>query len=201
MTDLELLRRKLTLPREVGPSLDVAPQLSSPILHAAVSVILRPADDGAELLLIKRSDHERDPWSGHMAFPGGKHEPHDPHLLATAIRETREETELVLPDDDHPGFLGRLPEVSPRGASRLPPLIVTPFLFEVQAGAEARIGSAEVQQIHWIRLAELVDPGNRGEYIMPIGDARRRFPSIDVAGEQVWGLTWRIIEGLRGLAG
>jgi len=132
-----------------------------------------------------------------MAFPGGKHEPQDPHLLATAIRETREETELQLPGLDHPDFLGRLPDVSPRGAKRLPPLIVTPFLFKVERDREARIGSGEVQQIHWLRLADLINPENQGRYIMPIGDARRTFPSIDLAGEQIWGLTWRIIDGLR----
>lgn len=197
MIELDTLRTRLKLPREVGAASDAPPLLATPILHAAVSVVLRPASEGPELLLIKRSDHEQDPWSGHMAFPGGKHEPRDPHLLGTAIRETREETELVLPHADHPGFLGRLPGVSPRGAKRLPPLVVTPFLFEVEEGRQARIGSGEVQQIHWVPLSELMSPANRGEYVMPIGGARRTFPSIDVAGEQVWGLTWRVIDGLR----
>ena len=68
-----------------------------PEQRAAVAMVLRPTPgDWPELLMIKRSVHESDPWSGHMAFPGGREEPSDPTLLATAIRETREELGLGL---------------------------------------------------------------------------------------------------------
>ena len=42
-------------------------------LRAAVALVLRPGDAGElELLLIKRADYEGDPWSGHVALPGGR---------------------------------------------------------------------------------------------------------------------------------
>lgn len=196
--DLDGLRTRLDLPRETGHDPGAPPPRATPVLHAAVAVIARPAASGPEFLFIKRSVHDRDPWSGHIAFPGGKIEPQDTHLLHTARRETREETALVLPDVDDAGFLGRLPGVSPQGARRLPPLVVTPFLFEVDGGAEARVASREVERIHWVGLAHLLDPAARGTFRLPVGGAVRRFPAIDLGNEQIWGLTWRIVQELVG---
>jgi len=51
--------------------------------------VLREASPrGSELLFIERASKEGDPWSGHMAFPGGRAEPLDPNLRSTAERET-----------------------------------------------------------------------------------------------------------------
>ena len=80
--------------------------------QAAVSLVLRTAAE-LEVLLIKRAESERDPWSGHMALPGGRREPGDPDLAGTAIRETAEETGVEL--EARGWRLGRLAEVSPTG--------------------------------------------------------------------------------------
>ena len=54
---------------------------------AAVAAILRPSgDSGLELLYIVRRRVPKDPWSGHIAFPGGRVEPSDASLRATAER-------------------------------------------------------------------------------------------------------------------
>ncbi len=65
--------------------------------RAAVALVLRDAGPGGiELLFIRRAEHEKDPWSGHMGFPGGRAEPGDAGLEGTAVRETLEETGLDL---------------------------------------------------------------------------------------------------------
>ena len=73
-----------------------APGKVSPItavgrMEAAVALVIRAGTD-LDVLLIKRAEHEHDPWSGHMALPGGRWEPGDLGLQHTATRETLEET-------------------------------------------------------------------------------------------------------------
>ena len=97
------------------------------ILQAAVALVVR-GGERLEVLLIKRAKREHDPWSGHMALPGGRRDPADASLLETAMRETREETGVAL--DDRGVHLGRLEEVRPQSA-RLPRLSVTPHVFGV----------------------------------------------------------------------
>ena len=59
--------------------------LDEAYLQAAVAVVLRVAGPDLDLLLIKRAQSERDPWSGHMALPGGRRDPGDDDLRATGI--------------------------------------------------------------------------------------------------------------------
>src|SRR5687768_9638137 len=70
------------------------------VRKAAVALIFRSGADGQpELLFIKRADYPGDPWSGQVAFPGGREEPGDSSLADTATRETREETGIDLYSD------------------------------------------------------------------------------------------------------
>ena len=64
--------------------------------EAAVSLLLRPSGDGLKFLAIKRAESEGDPWSGHMALPGGRRDAEDEDLWVTAVRETWEETGLIV---------------------------------------------------------------------------------------------------------
>ncbi len=158
-------------------------------LQAAVSLVLRGRDD-LELLLIKRARSERDPWSGHMALPGGRRDPGDTSLLETAVRETMEETAVELAGDAL--HLGRLVEVAPESV-RLPRLAIHPFVFGVHRGIEAKVASVEVAEIHWVPLAGLTRPGAVETVEIRVGGEAREFPCFRVGGEVVWGLTFRIL--------
>ena len=95
--------------------------------RAAVAAVFCAGDHGTELLLIRRAEDERDPWSGHIALPGGRMDPDDRDLRATAIRETREELGFELEGD---AFLGRFDEIRAIArARRIPPSAgpVSPF--------------------------------------------------------------------------
>src|SRR5262249_42208670 len=96
--------------------------LSEPrAIEAAVALALVPIHDGdLELLFIQRAELAGDPWSGQMALPGGRRDADDLDLLATAIREAREETGIELLRDY---LLGQLDEFAPRTPT-LPPVIV-----------------------------------------------------------------------------
>jgi 8-oxo-dGTP pyrophosphatase MutT (NUDIX family) len=184
--DVDLLRRRLDgLPGRDG---DPSPQPGGWL--AAVALVLRPAGSRTELLMIKRASHERDPWSGHMAFPGGRRETVDASLLHTAIRETREEVGIDLEGDGEP--LGRLGVMAPVSPS-LPPVTIVPFVFRVEPETTARVASREVAEYHWVPLRHLGDPENRITHHFTHEGLRRAFPAIDVEGRTVWGLTHRIL--------
>lgn len=158
-------------------------------LQAAVAVVVRGSSE-LELLLIKRAHHEDDPWAGHMALPGGRRDPDDADLLHTAVRETREETDLDLESQGR--HLGRLGLVAPQSV-RLPRIAIHPFVFGVPSGAEASVASREVDAVHWVRLADLGDPASRDRVEIRVEGGVREFPCYRVAGEIVWGLTYRIL--------
>lgn len=158
-------------------------------LQAAVALVVRGGDE-MDVLLIKRARLERDPWSGHMALPGGRRDAADEGLLQTAMRETREETGLDLDALGHP--LGRLETVAPQSA-RLPRLTIAPFVFAVPADTPARVASPEVDRVHWVSVEELRDPGTRSMVDIDLPEGPRPFPCLRVAGDVVWGLTYRIL--------
>jgi 8-oxo-dGTP pyrophosphatase MutT (NUDIX family) len=160
---------------------------------AAVAAVLRLVDE-PELLFIKRAEVERDPWSGHIAFPGGRHEPADRTLVDTAIRETHEELALQL---DEAALIGRLDDLAPRSAS-LPPIIVRPFVAIVKPDV-ALVPSHEVAATFWVPLTILRNPATQAEHVMTVNGVRARFPAYRVDEHLVWGMTERIVRQLLSL--
>jgi 8-oxo-dGTP pyrophosphatase MutT (NUDIX family) len=169
-------------------STDATPNAQSRL--AAVAAIFRVVDE-PELLFIKRAELERDPWSGHVAFPGGRVEPDDDSLQSTAMRETREEIALDL---THGQVLGRLDDLAPRSRV-LPPIIIRPFVAVVAPDVEFTL-SAEVASVFWVPLSVLRDDRSQAEHVMLINGVRARFPAFRVQDHVVWGLTERIVRQL-----
>jgi 8-oxo-dGTP pyrophosphatase MutT (NUDIX family) len=170
----------------------LAPEDGDPT-RAAVAVVLRRGDgDRIELLLIKRSEREGDPWSGHIALPGGRHDPVDATLQDTALRETIEETGIDVARDGR--VLGTLDELRPR-TPVLPPIIVTPFVVVVPADV-AIATSDEVASAFWVPLAALADPTVAVESEVSARGATWRVPSYQLGAHVVWGMTERILRNL-----
>ena len=154
-------------------------------IQAAVALLLVPSGPGLEILLIKRAEHPGDPWSGQMALPGGRRDPSDPDLLATATRETGEEVGVELSPD---WLLGALDDLYPRTPT-LPPVVVSPFVFGMSSRPDIRT-SGEVALFLWAPLADFDDRRNRTEVPLP---GRGTFPGVRIGGHVVWGMTERII--------
>jgi 8-oxo-dGTP pyrophosphatase MutT (NUDIX family) len=155
--------------------------------EAAVAIILAPRDSGHQLLLIKRAESAGDPWSGQMALPGGRRESGDEDLVATAMRETREETRIELRRDL---LVGQLDDLAPTIAA-LPPVLVRPFVFvlgeavRIQPGPEVAFGV-------WTAF-DLLGASEKDVEI-EIRGAQRTVPAFLVGHHVVWGMTHRIIK-------
>ena len=164
--------------------------LPEPPRRAAVALILRLGDAVAlELLLIKRAVFAGDPWSGHVALPGGRREPGDPTLEATAVRETREETAIDLRARGR--ILGSLDELEPR-TPVLPPIAITPFVAVAERHVEVVL-SPEVALAFWVPVAALQDPRAWREVELQLTGGARRVPSFGYGEHTIWGLTERIL--------
>lgn len=189
--DLQLLRRALGAgePSAARPPPD-------PIRCAAVAAIVRPAETGAELLLIRRARDERDPWSGHMALPGGHREQGDLDLVATALRETHEEVGLRLDRDGE--WIGTLDRARVTGG-RGPGFEILPLVFALARkveDVELVPNPREVDSIVWARLEDLLLPAAHTSFTYAGSGAQQQFPAFDVRGHVVWGLTYRILRNL-----
>jgi 8-oxo-dGTP pyrophosphatase MutT (NUDIX family) len=161
--------------------------------HAVVAAVVRGSSTGVEVLLIRRAEHELDPWSGHMALPGGHGDPADDSLVATAVREVSEEVGLGLLE--HAQLLGRLPELVAFPAT----FTIFPLVFALEAGHEPVANPAEVQEVVWASIEHLLSPAARCNHEVVREGQRHRLPAFDVGGRIVWGLTYRILEELLGL--
>jgi 8-oxo-dGTP pyrophosphatase MutT (NUDIX family) len=167
--------------------------------HAAVAVVLRDVAGSPEILFIERAHREGDPWSGHMAFPGGRIDPGDEHARGAAERETREEVGVNLRHAEH---LGRLDDLRGRHAGRHGPMVISAFVYHAPA-PEPLLPNWEVEEAFWFPLASLLDADRHVEYAF-FREGEQRFPGIRVGESEahvVWGLTYRFLEVLLELVG
>ena len=162
--------------------------------RAAVALILRPGSaDEPELLFIKRAEYQGDPWSGQIAFPGGRREAHDESLEQTAFREIREELGVDL--GDHGEILGMLDELQPQSV-RLPAIVVCPFVVVVD-DLPALTLSSEVAGAFWLPLKALRDPASwRETEVTAARGVRLTRRAYAHEGNVIWGITERIIAQL-----
>ena len=154
---------------------------------AAVAAIL-VADDDPSLLFIQRVSHDRDPWSGHIAFPGGRIEESDQTSRAAAERETQEEIGLDLREASR---IGRLADIT---GSTIP-LCVACHVYGIGALPPLDL-NYEVEDAFDIRLSSLADRQRWLEADFEIKGERRSYPAIDLGIEGkplLWGLTYRFV--------
>ena len=159
------------------PPGDIRPVSEGGLIHQPVSA-----------LFVLRAAHDGDPWSGHVALPGGRVENDDFDLVDTAIRETREETAIDLSRD---AVLAPLDEIHPRSV-HLPSIGVTPYVGWVDERPEIRENHELAGHI-WVPLGVLSAPESRSTLTLP-GRPSRVFPTIEYAGTVIWGLTHAIVE-------
>lgn len=161
--------------------------------QAAVALVLAPGAEGPDLLLIKRAEREGDPWSGQMGLPGGRREPGDADLVATAVRETHEEIGVDLTGGER---LGQLDDLAPT-IQHLPRMLVRPFVFAIPRRPALAL-SAEVALTLWTPLSRLAE--RRTTRVISVRDWRREVEGFSLGDHFVWGMTERILLPFIGIA-
>ncbi len=156
--------------------------------QASVALMLRERNLGLELLVIRRAQNEFDPWSGHMALPGGGREPGDESVYDTARRETLEEIGIDL---DEGRLLGRLDDMGPR---TMPGQLVVSTIVVARDAEPGPLDPREVVEAFWVPVDRLVDEE------VEIPDFPGSWPAFTYKDHYViWGLTHRILTQLWGL--
>jgi 8-oxo-dGTP pyrophosphatase MutT (NUDIX family) len=158
---------------------------------SAVLMAFTETADGPGVLLIERAADMRT-HAGQVAFPGGAADPHDPHRVATALREAEEEVGL---DPRSVHVVAALPEIF------LPPsgFVVTPVLaWWSDPHPVVAVDPAEVAGVAVVPIAELAEPANRFRVLHPSGWLG---PGFAAGGLFVWGFTAGLLDRLLTLGG
>lgn len=156
--------------------------------RASVAMILHQSGKDVEVLFIQRAAHELDPWSGHIAFPGGKMEEGEVEFQ-TACRETLEETGIDL---GRGRYLGRLSDII--GANL--PVRVACCLFCIDREDCKPVLNDEVRDLFWVALSDLTDPSRHLQSSVLFDNRPLDVPSIRLPVENkpaLWGITYRLV--------
>jgi 8-oxo-dGTP pyrophosphatase MutT (NUDIX family) len=174
----------------------VAVEIDQGTRRAAVALVFRAGESGSpELLFIKRAEYPGDPWSGQIAFPGGREEAGDANLAQTAVRETREETGLDL--EHNAMILGALNDLRPQTV-RLPAIIVRPYVLLIGASPKLAL-SDEVALAFWIPLDALKRQESWQETAVQARGVQMNRRAFVHEGHIIWGMTERILAQLLAL--
>ncbi|HUI25983.1 MAG TPA: CoA pyrophosphatase [Candidatus Kryptonia bacterium] len=161
--------------------------------RAAVAIVLRERERTCDVLLIERSERADDPWSGHMAFPGGREDAADGELVQTAARETHEEVGIDLRASAQ--LLGRLDDVQAVARDRPLRMVIRPYVYALTHDVVPQPDRREVKSTVWLPLRFLTTPQAKGTYTRRLGGEAQDFPAFVYQGYRVWGLTYRMLTG------
>lgn len=150
---------------------------------AAVAILVKPSNGDLEFFLVKRAEVDNDPWSGDMAFPGGKKNPQDATLVDTAVREVLEETSIDLRDKEAIGFM------EPVYSAVRQNLAVQPVIYLFENYPDIKL-NYELTKYVWTPLS-VIRNGKTNAVIKGWEG-----PVYQIQGETVWGLTYRMLEKL-----
>lgn len=154
---------------------------------AAVSIIVRDKQFPS-VLLIKRAESLGDPWSGQIAFPGGKMKSGDRTARDTAVRETMEEVGIDL--NKSAEFLG----YGGVAATHTGTMDVVPSVFVLKEGVEVKPND-EVASFRWVPLEDLTTPA-RSTHDVKYEGRIVGMPAYTLGDYVVWGLTYRILSSM-----
>jgi 8-oxo-dGTP pyrophosphatase MutT (NUDIX family) len=164
--------------------------------RSAVAMILKVLEGELNILMIKRAERQGDPWSGHMAFPGGRMDRGDRNGFAAAVRETEEEVGLALGPEEP--CIGRLSDINARPHKGAFGMAVSPFVFRLEREVTFT-PNYEVAEVVWIPLEFLLDTDNREDMVWERAGVKIPMPCYFYEGRRIWGLSLVMLDELMDL--
>ena len=158
---------------------------------AVLAPVYRDPQGRLRLVFIRRSPHGV--HGGQIAFPGGRREPQDADLLATALREAQEEVGL---DPNSVEVLAALPVIETMATG----FRVAPFLGRLNGPPPTwRRQETEIEEILEVPVDDLIRPGAHAveEWQLPGWPEPRPIPFYRIGPHKLWGATYRIVESIR----
>jgi 8-oxo-dGTP pyrophosphatase MutT (NUDIX family) len=159
---------------------------------AAVLVPIVNQPGGLTLLLTQRTAHLRD-HAGQISFPGGRVDEGDADRIATALRETEEETGLSPSRVD---IIGQLPDYDIPTGFR-----VTPVVGWIEPPFELRPDPFEVADVFEVPLQFFLDPANHQRHSDVRNGRIRHFYSMPYGERNIWGATAGMLHSLYQILG
>jgi 8-oxo-dGTP pyrophosphatase MutT (NUDIX family) len=151
--------------------------------NAAVAILVRPVEDDLEVFIVKRAEVDGDPWSGDMAFPGGKKAAQDRGVVDTAVREVMEETGIDLKPLNPLGYMEPLNSWVRQAFS------VQPIVYLFEGNPPIRL-NYELTKYMWTPIDDLRKLKSRA--VVKGFDS----PVYRIGDDVVWGLTCRMLDRL-----
>jgi 8-oxo-dGTP pyrophosphatase MutT (NUDIX family) len=159
---------------------------AAPRRPAAVLIGIR--DDREQRVVLTVRTDTLQQHAGQVAFPGGRVEPDDLDVVATALRESEEEIGLDAGMVTPLGFLEAFETIS--GYS------VTPVVARIAANAVLKPDPGEVAEVFEVPFAFFMEPANLRRYTMDFRGHRRDMVEFLHAGYRIWGVTAAILYNL-----
>jgi 8-oxo-dGTP pyrophosphatase MutT (NUDIX family) len=159
------------------------------VRHASVGILVAGARQNPSICFIRRAKWESDPWSEHIAFPGGSRTA-DENALETLRRELQEEIGWVAEDCPKPI---KLPQLRIRLAGRERLLLLDAFVYRLEGTLPALRCGPEVATAFWIPVAELWSLNNLHYHTLGDGSETLIYPAIRTSHGVIFGITLRVL--------
>jgi len=171
----------LTLPNTNKIKQFLRPTSDHQEANAAVSLILIKVQQDFKILFVKRVERLSDPWSGQIAFPGGKKETKDNNLKDTIIRETFEEKNIKLDEDNLIGVLEAI------DSGHFPNIKILPFISLLDGSQIIKLNKKELDNYFWYSYKKILNKRSLVEI------NSKKEPAYILGEAVVWGITYKIL--------
>ncbi|WP_163336965.1 CoA pyrophosphatase [Desulfopila sp. IMCC35008] len=156
---------------------------------SAAVAIIRTHEPMDSFLLLRRNQNPNDPWSGHFSFPGGRKDETDKDLFETCLRETYEETGIALQAES---LQADMP-LSIAGSRFNSPILVKPYLFQLETQPPLKLDHGEIQSSCWLETSHFLNTALHVEAeVLP----NMHFPAFPLSDYYLWGFTYKLLINL-----